>query len=53
MKDKLVKFNHKKPFYRFRRILFVSLISIGVLAAVAIPVGVSVYKDVHVQETSR
>ncbi len=53
MKDKLVKFNHKKPFYRFRQILIVSLISIGILAAVAIPVGVSVYNDVHVQETSR
>ena len=53
MKDKLVKFNHKKPYYVFRRFLLVALISISVISAVAIPVGISVYKDVHVQETKR
>ena len=52
MKDKLVKYNHKKPYYFFRRFLIVTLISVSVLAAVAIPVGISVYNDVHVQETA-
>ena len=36
MKDKLVKFNHKGMYYRFRKmgIVFLALISIGAIVAV-------------------
>ncbi len=36
MKDKLVKFNHKGTYYRFRKlgIFFLALISIGTIVAV-------------------
>ena len=36
MKDKLVKFNHKGNYYRFRKlgIFFLALISIGTIVAV-------------------
>ena len=36
MKDKLVKFNHKGMYYRFRRlgIVFLALISVGTIVAV-------------------
>ena len=36
MKDKLVKFNHKGMYYRFRKlgIVFLALISIGTIVAV-------------------
>ena len=36
MKDKLVKFNHKGMYYRFRRlgIVFLAVISIGTIVAV-------------------
>ena len=36
MKDKLVKFNHKGMYYRFRKlgIVFLALISIGTIIAV-------------------
>lgn len=48
MKDKLVKYNHKKSYYRFRRVLLTLLIALPLSAAVAVPVGLSVYKDIHV-----
>lgn len=53
MKDKLVKHNHKKHYFLFRRILIIALISLSVTAAVAIPVGISVYNDVAVHERAR
>lgn len=53
MKDKLVKHNRKKPFFRLKRIFFALIISLGLSAAIAVPVGISVYNDVATHQASR
>lgn len=50
MKDKLVKHNHKRNFY-YRRKLIIALSVLFVFSmSVAIPVGVTIYNQVRIQE---
>lgn len=42
MKDKLVKFNRKAPFYRFRRAIIAFSILALVAAAISIPVSLKI-----------
>lgn len=42
MKDKLVKFNRKAPFYRFRRAIIAFSILAIVAAAISIPISLKI-----------
>ena len=41
MKDKLVKYNHRKAYYRLRTLLFSCLVFFAVSAAMATPIAIS------------
>ena len=41
MKDKLVKYNHRKPYYRLRTFLFSCLVFVSVSAALMTPIAIS------------
>ena len=42
MKDKLVKFNRKAPYYRFKRALIIFSILAFVAAAISVPIGLKI-----------
>lgn len=53
MKDKLIKHHKSRVYFRARRILGISLILVAMTAAVAIPLGVSIYKEVNIQQVNK
>lgn len=53
MKDKLIKHHKSHWHFKFRRVFGISLILIAMTAAVAIPVGVTIYKEVNVQQVNK
>jgi len=53
MKDKLVKHHKSRLYFKARRVLAIALILIGMTAAVAIPVGVTIYKELNIQQVNK
>lgn len=53
MKDKLIKHHKSRVYFRIRRILGISLILVAMTAAVAIPLGVSIFKEVNIQQVNK
>lgn len=53
MKDKLIKHHKSRLYFRARRVLGISLILIAMTAAVAIPVGVTIYKELNIQQVNK
>lgn len=53
MKDKLEKHNHSKAYFVFRRFCFLLGILLPISAAIAIPVGISVYNKININETNK
>ena len=49
MKDKLVKFGHKKPYYVARKAGIVSLACIGIISMIAIPTYIGVSYEIKAQ----
>lgn len=52
-KDKLVKFNHKAPYYRFRKCAISFAVMLGLSVSVAVPVSISITNVKAQEETSQ
>lgn len=47
MKDKLIKFHHKAPYYVMRKIFIITSIFLMTSALIGIPLGIKIYTRMH------